>query len=156
MPARSLSAQKIRNIITLNAHSRSSYRKLSRLFDVASSTVGKYLSAFARSSISVADTRRLSDQELKRSLLPHRAKQTSDRHRALTKLFPIVHQCLNDPSTSLLEEWQSYRKQYPAGYCYSQFSNLYGQWLSTNRLQRLKKPPRRRWAMGLSTEDIKV
>jgi hypothetical protein len=47
MPARSLSAQKIRNIITLNAHSRSSYRELSRLSDVASSTVGKYLSAFA-------------------------------------------------------------------------------------------------------------
>jgi hypothetical protein len=40
MPARSLSAQKIRNIITLNVHSRSSYRELSRLFDVASSTAG--------------------------------------------------------------------------------------------------------------------
>src|SRR5262245_47532877 len=63
---------------------------------------------------------------------------------------------LEPPSTSLLEEWQNYRKQHPAGYCYFQFSNLYGQWLSTNRLKRLKKPLRSRWAKELSTEDIKV
>lgn len=86
--------------------------------------------------------------------MPPRAKQ--DRHRVLTKVFPIVHQCLNDPSASLLEEWQSYRKQHPAGYCYSQFSNLYGQWLSTNQLQRHQRPRRSRWAIELSTGDIKI
>jgi hypothetical protein len=60
---------------------------------------------------------------------------------------------LKDPSTSLLEEWHGYRKQHSGGYGYSQFTNLYGQWLSTKNLAR---HCRSRWAIALSTEDIKV
>src|SRR5262245_17394867 len=134
MPARALSANKIRNIITLHALSHLSHRELSRLFDVSPSTARKYLSAFERSSISFAESRRLTDQDLKRSLLPPRRElPRNGRHEALIELFPLIHQCLKDPS-------------------YSQFTNLYGHWLSTNNLAR----PGSRWAIALSTEDIKV
>jgi DNA-directed RNA polymerase specialized sigma24 family protein len=48
MPTKPLSANKIRNIIALHWVSRLSYRELSKVFNVSSSTVGKYLSAFDR------------------------------------------------------------------------------------------------------------
>ena len=46
--------------------------------------------------------------------------QTSD----FIQLFPAIHQALNSHVTTFLEQWQSYRKQRPAGYRYSQFANL--------------------------------
>lgn len=153
MPARTLSAHKIRNIITLHALSGPSYRELSRLFDVSSSTVGKYLSAFERSSISLAETRRLTDQAFRQLLSAPRPLQRTRRHKTLIELFPAIHQSLNSRATTLLEQWHNYRKQRPAGYCYSQFANLYGQWLSANQLPRARV---NRWAIPLSTEDIKA
>jgi hypothetical protein len=153
MPARTLSARKIRNIITLHPLCGPSYRELSRLFDVSSSTVGKYLSAFERSSISLAETRHLSDQALCQLLCPSRPFKRTPRHQTLIQLFPAIHQSLNSHATTLVEQWQSYRKQRPAGYCYSQFVNLYGQWLSANQLPRARW---NRWAVALPIEDIKA
>jgi transposase len=159
MPARALSAHKVRNIITLHALSRPSYRELSRLFDVSSSTVGKYLSAVERSSISLAKIRRLADEALRQLLCPPRLLSRSRRHETLIESFPAIHQCLNSHATTLLEQWRRYRNQRPTGYCYSQFANLYRQWLSTNLLPRPRRnsrPRRNCWAIALSIEDIKT
>lgn len=153
MPATTLSARKIRDIITLHALSHPSYRELSRLFDVSSSTVGKYVSAFERSSISLASTRRLPDELLRQLLSPPRPLSRSCRHQKLIESFPTTHQCLNNHATTLLVQWRNYRQQCPTGYCYSQFANRYKQWLSANLLQR---PRRNFWAICLSIEDIKT
>jgi hypothetical protein len=77
MPDRTLSAQTIRNIITLHALSHLSYRELSRLLHIAPSTVGKYLSAFERSSLSHAKTRGLSDEGLVDLLSPAPVRSTA-------------------------------------------------------------------------------
>ena len=116
MPARTVSAQKIRNVITLHALSDPSYRELSRLFDVSSTTVGKYLLAFERSALSLANTRCLSDQALIAVLSPASpVQQPSRRHRTLLGLFPAIHQSPSDPTTSLLDQWKRYRRQQPHG-----------------------------------------
>ena len=72
MPTKPLSATKIRTIIALHWVSRLSYRELSKVFNVSSSTVGKYLSAFDRSGISLAQTRLLTDQALRELPCPAR------------------------------------------------------------------------------------
>ena len=116
MPARTVSAQKIRNVITLHALSDPSYRELSRLFDVSPSTVGKYLLAFERSALTLAKTRGLSDQALIAVLSPTPpVQQPSRRHRTLLGLYPAIHQSLSDPTTSLLDQWKRYRRQQPHG-----------------------------------------
>jgi len=152
MPTKSLSANKIRNIIALHWVSRLSNRELSKVFNVSSSTVGKYLSAFDRSALLPAETRLLTDQALRELLCPLRPLHHSRRHEVLMQSFPVIHQCLNSRTNTLLYEWQRYRNQHSSGYGYSQFANLYGQWLASNELPR---PRRNRWPVVLSTEDIK-
>src|SRR5215472_8451994 len=153
MPARTPSAQTIRNIITLHALTRLSYRALSRLSDVSKTTVGKYLSAFERSSLSLARTRRLSDKELLGLLSPTSVRQPSRRHGALVGLLPAIHQRLSDPTTSLLDQWKLYKWQYPHGLGYSRVAQLYGEWLSANGLS---KWPRHRWTVPIVNDDYKV
>src|SRR5215831_14265609 len=79
MPTKPLSANKLRNIIALHAVSRLSHRQISRVFNVSSSTVGKYLSAFDQSSTSFWETRLLTDQGLRELLCPPRLLQHSRR-----------------------------------------------------------------------------
>ena len=153
MPARTPSAQTIRNIITLRALTRLSYRQLSRLSDVPKTTVGKYLSAFERSSLSLAKARRLSDKELNALLSPTSVRQRSRRHRTLIGLLPVIHQRLSDPTTSLLDQWKLYKRQYPQGLGYSRVAQLYAEWLSTNSLP---KWPRHRWAVPIVNDNFKV
>jgi len=90
MPTKPLSATKIRTIIALHWVSRLSYRELSKVFNVSSSTVGKYLSAFDRSGISLAQTRLLTDQALRELLCPSRPLciAVADT-RYLCGLFPL-------------------------------------------------------------------
>jgi transposase len=153
MPAKSIPTQTIRNIITLRALSHLSCRELSTLFDVAASTVGTYLSAFERSSLSLEQTRRLSDKALVDLLSPPAARQPNCRQRTLVALFPSIHQSLSDSTTSLLDEWKSYKRQHPQGLRYSRICQLYDEWLSTSGLT---KWPRNRWTVPIAHDDYRA
>jgi len=85
-----ISANKIRNIIALHWVSRLSYRELSKVFNVPSSTVAKYLSAFDRSAISLAETRLLTDQALRELLCPPRPLHHSRRREVHMQSFPVI------------------------------------------------------------------
>jgi len=85
-----ISANKIRNIIALHWVSRLSYRELSKVFNVSSSTVAKYLSAFDRSAISLAETRLLTDQALRELLCPPRPLHHSRRREVHMQSFPVI------------------------------------------------------------------
>jgi hypothetical protein len=153
MPAKSLPAQTIRNIITVRSLSHLSYRELSALIGVSRTSVGTYLRAFERSSLTLGMMRRLSDEALLRLLLPTSAPKQSYRQNTLLRLFPRIHQNFSDPTTSLLDQWQSYKQQHPQGLGYSRFTQLYGEWLSNNGL---KKWPSIRWALPIAHDDYKM
>src|SRR5215831_20289376 len=130
MPTKAVPAQTIRNIITLRGISHLSYRELSRLFNVSSSTVGKYLYSFERSSLSLAKMRRLDNKALVERLSPPRVRPPKCRHNRLLGLFPDIHQSLRDTKTSLLDQWKRYNRKQPHALGYSRFAQLYSQWLS--------------------------
>ncbi len=153
MPARTLSAQSIRNVITLHDLSHLSYRELSKLLHISSTTVGKYLSAFERSSLSLAKTRRLRDEVLVNLLSPSPVRQFDGRRVALFDLFPAIHQSLSNPDTSLVDQWKLYSRKHRQGYRYSRFTQLYAEWRATNGLS---KRPNNRWAMPIAQEDYKT
>jgi hypothetical protein len=98
-------------------------------------------------------TRRLSDEALLGLLLPTSAWQQSYRQDTLLHLFPRIHQNLSDPTTSLLDQWHPYKQQHPQGLDYSRFTQLYGEWLSNNGLQ---KWPSIRWALPIAYDDYKM
>src|SRR5262245_46851192 len=123
MPAKSLPAQIIRNIITQRSISRLSYRELSALFDASHTSVGTYLRAFGRSSLSLDKTRRLSDEALLELLLPSSVRQTSYRYSTLVGLFSGIHENLSDPTTSLPDQWKLYKRQHSNGLRYSRFAH---------------------------------
>jgi transposase-like protein len=153
MPTKSLPVQTIRNIITLRSLSRLSYRELSALFDTSHTSVGTYLRKFGQSSLSLEKTRRLSDEALLDLLLPSSVRQSSYQHVTLLNLFPVVHENLSDPTTSLLDQWKLYKRKHTQGLRYSRFTQLYSEWLSTNGLT---KWPRNRWSVPIGHDDYKV
>lgn len=153
MPAKSLPAQTIRNIITLRSLSHLSYRKLSALFDASHSSVEKYLRAFGRSPLSLDKTRRVSDVAFLDLLSPSSVRQTSYRYRTLLSPFSVIHQNLSDPTTSLLDQWKLYKRQHPQGLGYSYFAQLYDEWLSNTGVE---KWPRNRWTVLIAHDDYKA
>jgi transposase len=153
MPAKSLPTQTIRKIITVRSLSHLSYRELSALFGVSRTSVGTHLRAFERSSLTLGMTRRLSDETFLGRLLPTSARQQSYRQDTLLALFPRIHQGLSDPTTSLLDEWKSYKRQHPRGLGYSRFCQLYDQWLSASGLT---KWPQKRWTVPIALDDCKA
>src|SRR5262245_3880137 len=153
MPAKSLPAQIIRNIITQRSISRLSYRELSALLDASHTSVGTYLRAFGRSSLSLDKTRRLSDEALLNLLLPSSVRQPSYRHVTLLRILSVVHENLSEPTTSLLDQRKLYKQQHPRGLRYSRFTQVYSEWLSTNGIA---KWPRNRWSVPIGHDDYKV
>src|SRR5262245_20605923 len=150
MPARTLSPQKIRNIITLNALCDTSHRELSRTFGASASTVAKYLSAFEHSSLSLAATRKLSDNKFLIALSLDESHRTP-RREAVLKAFPAIHKALTQTTTTLLDEWRNYIRLHSDGYRYAQFVNLYTEWRSDAKLE---KPLRNRWSLpNIGKED---
>ena len=153
MATRPVPPGKLRDLITLHYFFQPSLRQLGGLLHLASSTVGEYLRAFNRSSLSIADVQTLGDAVLRERLVPPRPKRQNRRQNELTNLFPAIHHNLSQNGKCLLREWEVYRKRQPRGYGYSQFTNLYAQWRSANRLP---KPRVSRLALSLSSEDLKV
>ena len=124
MATRPVPPGKLRDLITIHYFFQPSLRQLGGLLHLASSTVGEYLRAFNRSSLSLADVQTLGDAVLRERLVPPRPKRQNRRQNELTNLFPAIHHNLSQNGRCLLREWEAYRKRQPRGYGYSQFTNL--------------------------------
>ena len=88
MATRPVPPGKLRDLITLHYFFQPSLRQLGGLLHLASSTVGEYLRAFNRSSLSIADVQTLGDAVLRERLVPPHPKPltavrrgTSERRR---------------------------------------------------------------------------
>lgn len=126
-----LSMRKTKEILRLKYHCGLSNRQIAHSCQVARSTVSEYLWRAEQTGIGWPLADDLTDSELEARLFP-KPLAAHSRSRPLPD-FAYIHDELKrhrkiNLTLDLL--WREYKEQYPEGYQYSQFCDLYHRWRS--------------------------
>ena len=130
-----LSMRKIREILRLKWECQLSQRTIARSCRISRSTVSEYVRRAEAAGLSWPLPESLSEEELYRLLFPE--KQPSQPAEKVLPDWKEVRNELRRKSVTLKLLWTEYRERHPDGYGYSQFCELYRQWL-----QKLDPPMR--------------
>ena len=121
-----LSVRKVKEILRLKYESRLSERAIATACKVSRSTVADYLARASEAGLTWPLPVNLSEAELEAMLFPSRvAPIRSDRPMPDWK---EVHLELRRKGVTLWLLWEEYIEQYPNGYSYSRFCELYAEW----------------------------
>jgi transposase len=121
-----LSMRKVREVLRLKWECRQSNRAIARSCRLAHSTVGEYLDRARAAGLSWPLPVDLDDDQLEQLLFPPTPSVS-------TRQIPCpdwsrVHTELRRKGVTLRLLWLEYREDYPQGYGYSQFCELYRGW----------------------------
>ena len=124
-----LSMRKIKEVLRLSYQLGLSGRQVAQSVNVSRSTVKEYRLRAERAGMTWAAAESLTEEQITERLFPPKPLDAS-AHRALPD-FDYVYQELKahkkfNLTLDLL--WREYKEQYPEGYQYSQFCQLYRQW----------------------------
>lgn len=124
-----LSMRKIKEILRLKYHCGLSHRQIAHGCKVARSTVSDYLWHAEQAGIGWVEAEPMQERELKERLFPDIPTPRSSS-RPLPD-FDYIHKEIKrhrklNLTLDLL--WREYKEQYPEGYQYSQFCDLYRHW----------------------------
>lgn len=137
MPQERLTMRKIREILRLKWGMGLSNRTVARSCRVSHSTVGDYVKRAETAGLVWPLPEELDEDQLYKLLFP-RVEQTEKQAIPLPDLNE-VHTELRKKGVTLRLLWQEYLMQYPSGYSYSQFCDLYRQWAKKlNPTMRIK------------------
>jgi len=137
MPQERLTMRKIREILRLKWELGLSNRTVARSCRVSHSTVGDYVKRAETAGLVWPLPEELDEDRLLELLFP-RTKQAEKQAIPLPD-WDEVHTELRKKSVTLRLLWQEYLAQYPTGYSYSQFCDLYRQWAKKlNPTMRIK------------------
>jgi transposase len=117
-----LAMYKIRLVVRLHAQGESK-KKIVALTGAAMLTVRKYIELFIKLKLTVQDLEEKSDVDVQR-LFDSRFKCDDEpaRYKEFQQLIPELVKRLSKRGSSAFATWQAYRKEYPGGYGYTQFT----------------------------------
>ena len=121
-----LSVRKIKEILRLKFECRLSERAIATACKVSRSTVADYLGRASEAGFSWPLPADLSDAELEARLFPTPPKPTKPGRPV--PAWKEVHLELRRKGVTLWLLWEEYIEQYPNGYSYSRFCELYADW----------------------------
>jgi transposase len=137
MPQERLTMRKIREILRLKWELGLSNRAVARSCRVSHSTVGDYVKRAETAGLVWPLPEELDEDWLLELLFP-RTEQTEKQAIPLPN-WDGVHTELRKKGVTLRLLWQEYLAQYPTGYSYSQFCDLYRRWAKKlNPTMRIK------------------
>jgi len=122
-----LSMRKINEILRLKKECHLSNRAIARSCRISHSTVGEYLKRAEAAGISWPLPEELSEEQLERLL--NTEEEATGGAQKPTPDWKEVQGELKKRHVTLRLLWIEYREAYPDGYGYSQFCELYGQWV---------------------------
>jgi len=122
-----LSMRKINEILRLKKECHLSNRAIARSCQISHSTVGEYLKRAEAAGISWPLPEELSEEQLER-LLNTEEEATGGAQKPMPDWKEVQGE-LKKRHVTLRLLWIEYREAYPDGYGYSQFCELYGQWV---------------------------
>jgi transposase len=127
MAKRRLSMRKIKEVLRLKWDRKMSNRQIAKSCSISHSTVADYLLRAKLASLSWPLDPELDDTALENLLFPVPQKRVCADH--LTPDMEYLYRELKKKSVTLQLLWYEYKQGNPHGYQYSQFCNLYRQWL---------------------------
>ena len=122
-----LSMRKIKEILRLRWELRFSRRQTARSCQVSHSTVSEYETRAKQAGLSWPLPEDLDEGTLE-SLLFSKAVNSRSLNPRPVPDMNWIHQELRKPGVTLQLLWVEYKEQYPDGYQYSQFCDLYRRW----------------------------
>ena len=127
MVARRLSMRKIKEVLRLKWECGSSNKQIATSCNIARSTVREYLSRAEDAGLTWPLDPNLDDSGLENLLFPDKPLIPSSQRQmpSMTYLF----QEMKKKAVTLQLLWYEYKQGNPDGYQYSQFCNLYRQWV---------------------------
>jgi len=127
MAGRRLSMRKIKEVLRLNWQNGCSNKQIAQSCNIARSTVREYLKRAQEAGLTWPLDPVLDDTALENLLFPVREANSSSR-RQMPSMEYLFRE-LKRPKVTLQLLWYEYKQTNPEGYQYSQFSNLYRQWV---------------------------
>jgi transposase len=117
--------RKLSEVLRLSLEQKASIRQIARSCCLARSTVSDYLGRARVAGLGWPLPEGLDEDGLERRLFP--VRDTDDARPALDMVY--LRNEMRKKSMTLQLLWEEYRSHTPAGYSYSQFCQLYGDWL---------------------------
>jgi len=130
---RSLSMNKIRQLISLSLEKNFKNREIARALKISHPIVGKYLSNFKKSGISCTEIETMTDDALL-DILNGGQKKKNNRYNDIAGLFSEISTEMKRKGVTLYLLWQEYKKTRPTLYSYSQFCYYYQLWRASSAL----------------------
>lgn len=122
---RRLPMRKIRDVLRLSAEGLST-RQMASSLSIGRTTLQGYLDRARVAGLSWPLPPDLSDTDLERALYPRTAREVSQR--ATQPDWAHIHRELRRKGVTLSLLWEEYRADFPDGYGYSRFCELYTRW----------------------------
>ncbi len=131
MARETLSMRKVSEVLRLSLEQRLSVRQIARSCCLARSTVADYLSRARVAQLAWPLPAEMDEERLNALLFP-----VGERHveRRLLPDMPYIRNELRNPHVTLQLLWEEYRTKTADGYSYSQYCQLYRDWLGTQRI----------------------
>lgn len=126
MPAERLTMRKTREILRLKLECNLSNRQVAKSCSVSRSTVADYVRRATAAGLIWPLPDDMDDSRLEQALFTQPSRIPGDQRPVPD--FSYIHRELKRKGVTLILLWQEYKEQYPQGYQYSQFCNLYRMW----------------------------
>jgi len=176
MPQKPITTNKVRQLLHLSAGENFNKCQSSKQLRIARSSATKYIEAFKRSALTLADIENVGGAKLVELLFPrHGAPTQSDRKVRFLVQIASIHSRIEHDRLSVLDVWREEVETKQLGYKYSQFASLYASWRVEQGMRRLscaKRAPisvnpadtqmikrwrlshdRRQWEVGIALQN---
>lgn len=132
MAALQIDIMKIKQLLLLK-HQQQSNRKIALEIGIDRNTVNEYVKKIKASGHSFETLLSMTEKELQ-AFFPSKEPMDKGRFKALHDLFPGFVNELKKPGCTRQRLWRSYKEQYIDHYGYSQFCQLFNDWLESKKV----------------------
>ncbi len=132
MPVTRVAMHKIKEVLRLKYAAALTHRQIAGALNLSVGVVNKYLAAAERAALTYPLPADCDDAQLAQLLFGSAHQPASLRRQTLD--FALVHQELKRKGVTRQLLWEEYRASQPAGYGYTQFCVLYGEWRKSQKL----------------------
>lgn len=120
--------RRIREVLRLGYENQITMRKISLCCRLGRGTVQEYFRRFRVSGLPWPVPIEITDEELEQQLFP---KNEPTRLAKKTLDYEYLYQEMKEPNVTLSILWEEYKQEQPDGYQYSQFCDLYRQYVKS-------------------------
>lgn len=124
-----LSMRKIKEVLRLYFEHQQSIRQIAQSCNIARSTVPEYLHRAEQAGVTWPLPEEMDDATLENRLFPPQALIPQEKRQMPPMGY--LHQERKKKGVTLMLLWHEYKQANPDGYQYSQFCDLYRQWVKT-------------------------